>query len=121
MNIAIALFIVLVVLNVKLASSDCCKSPNYIVKHECAGVPNEKRIGRIRETRQKACSNKICMDGTVVPEGLCCGHGSCNLFCCYCEDGCRSNAENSRTLAIQIFKEKYQLTVAEEKLIIPSL
>ena len=33
-------------------------------------------------------SGSFCADGTCATP--CCGHGKCNIFCCNCDDGCRT-------------------------------
>ena len=34
--------------------------------------------------------NKRCMDGTSCGFTSCCAYGSCNIFCCNCDGGCRT-------------------------------
>lgn len=49
----------------------------------------------------------ICYDGDFV-DGTYCGVGSCNLFGCNCNGGCRRNSKGfSLEEAKEIFKAKY--------------
>jgi hypothetical protein len=56
------------------------------------------------EARADCCPNALgagwttCADGTSSGGG-CCGVGSCNIFCCNCDGGCRQSANKSQCYA----------------------
>ena len=45
-----------------------------VANAECCGCP----------------SSGVCPDGTGCSGFSCCAHGSCNIFCCNCDGGCRT-------------------------------
>lgn len=76
-----------IISNIKLASAECCPSIAHVT-FDCAIFGCN--------------SSQICYDGTTSSPY--CGKGSCNMFGCNCDDGCRSNNEGTIEEAISLFE-----------------
>lgn len=47
-------------------------------------------LGTAATVAAECCSSPaVCADGTVSDIWSCCAYGSCNIFCCNCDGGCR--------------------------------
>lgn len=60
-----------------------------------------------------ACRTKICKDGSTFSTFRNCGIGSCDMFGCNCEGGCKTNSEGNGTgatdKALNLFRKKYKI------------
>lgn len=76
--------------------SVCC-SRSYIQFRTtgfCADVDGANEEGTSNDVRYSSCEIYLCNDGKRSG-GLYCGHGSCNIFGCNCDGGCRSSGNNN--------------------------
>lgn len=53
----------------------------------------------------------ICRDGTPTMLFGFCGYGSCNMFGCNCDGGCRTNPSDTHEEAVSLFAERTGCTV----------
>lgn len=48
-------------------------------------------LGTTVKVSAECCSSPaVCADGTLSSIWACCAYGSCNIFCCNCDGGCRT-------------------------------
>lgn len=82
------LFLVSIIffLLIRPCAGDCCRGRTiaFQLKDKEESCSNFDA----REHKKSECRVKICNDGSFV-KGRYCGHGSCNIFGCHCEGGCR--------------------------------
>lgn len=64
------------------------------------------------------CVHSICGDGAAPGSGVYCGKGSCNLFGCNCDNGCRRGATTDPNTS---FKERYGANVELLNDVCPSI
>lgn len=97
------LFTILTVLLAKLVSGVCCRSTVIAFRIDnkynvyCSYFEEGKRVNFNR----RHCTTTLC--GGLLHPTPCCGRGSCNIFCCNCDNGCHDR--NSRVLID--FRSKY--------------
>lgn len=78
---------------VKQTKAECCDSGQF-VRHNFIG---------------KWCHSYICPDGTLLYQTRHCGVGSCNIFGCNCDGGCRRNSKGfDEDEAQALFLERYK-------------
>lgn len=75
----------------KPSQAVCCEKAGYVI-HTC---PIYQR-----------CTQHICMDGSNVPAHNYCGHGSCDIFGCNCDGGCRKNSLGTFDEAARLFEKR---------------
>ncbi|KAK2051972.1 hypothetical protein LY76DRAFT_365940 [Colletotrichum caudatum] len=65
---------------ISLVSSDCCGGgcSKFL---PCPG-------------KAQICPTSFCCDGSQQGPFACCGIGSCNIFCCNCDDGCLGGSDS---------------------------
>lgn len=77
---------------------ECCKVPSTPIKFKTLrkschlyGAENTLKLGKSNVIRidKKICRIETCNDGRPVTKGVYCGQGSCNIFGCNCDGGCR--------------------------------
>lgn len=82
-----------VTLLVNQIEAECCSKEQF-VRHNCIGY---------------WCYSYICPDGTLLYGRVHCGVGSCNMFGCACEGGCRRNSKGfDKEEAQRLFLERYK-------------
>lgn len=85
--------LLIIIATVNQTKADCCNRELYL-RHNCVG---------------KWCYSYICPDGTLIYHTRNCGVGSCNIFGCNCDGGCRRNSRGfDKDEAQALFKERYK-------------
>lgn len=116
MRIITPLLVILVTIFTKQTKSSCCWN-RINVFHSCRiNIPFTMRV-----FPGKYCHSRLCLDGALMTHSdMYCGVGSCNIFDCNCDGGCRSGTPEE---TVQKFVLKYDLTSTdyEAKTVIESL
>lgn len=77
---------------VNQSEAECCNFELF-VRHNCVG---------------KWCYSFVCPDGTLFYRQNC-GVGSCNIFGCNCDGGCRRNSKGfDKNEALALFQKRYK-------------
>lgn len=102
MNIISAIFILTTIPHVIKAK--CCSEVNAIVAKCDPAVPTHQTL-----RMDGYCEWSFCRDGeALTPSSHYCGVGSCNIFGCNCDNGCRGEG-NSWDDAVRLFQDRYDL------------
>lgn len=83
--------------DIQLIMADCCYTSKIHFVNKKPGVTcyfyDKAKTIRINPGNCKVpkvlCSNSVCKDGGPPGSGWYCGKGSCNMFGCNCDNGCR--------------------------------
>lgn len=114
--IAIVAFFTIVI-NENQVDADCCHN-KFTVHHKCSVPMRPHESVEFTRNGNLHCSSVICPDGLgLVPLDHYCGVGSCNIFGCNCDGGCRRNSVGISSTeaieeAINLFKERYNVDFA---------
>lgn len=86
--ILLSFFLVVMLFSTVPVSGECCYAEwkDFTRRALLDGVDDASdSVGMVDRRRKR--SGYYCEDGS---EGTpCCGQGSCNMFCCDCDDGCK--------------------------------
>lgn len=110
MNLKASVYVIVILLgagNSNMANAVCCYS--LYVNHPCDQFDSEK----LYHPGSNLCQSKMCMDGLILAGTFefYCGIGSCNIFGCNCDGGCRTNSLGANIKeAKRIFISKYNVT-----------
>ncbi|KAH8398503.1 hypothetical protein KR215_007974 [Drosophila sulfurigaster] len=84
--IGLSLFVILAMESWQLGNGDCCTKTRvkFEINEKNGDCHDYHKSSKIIFSDQ--CTNRLC--GDLSSNSLCCGVGSCDVFCCGCDRGC---------------------------------
>lgn len=97
--------------------AECCHSEALI--HTCGVFKEPKELLHnlnVINVMKNECTSRVCKDGSILESGASfCGYGSCNIFGCNCDGGCRNNRLRTWEEGLKLLAARYRVSKDEHQ------